>query len=476
ILLSVLTGSVSIVYYLLYVIGAAPSPIATMLSTIGMLFGDNTRELLASLFAQASPAVVASRVRRRAESLTGIPLGGGEGVVGGLWNLGNTCYQNSVLQALASLPRLAPYLRAIEEDDETECGTATELGYLLRKLNTITEQSKSESPPGVLTKFQRNGWYNEQQDAQEYMQGLMTSLEKEAEEAANRRKAEKTTGLEGVFAPPTPPGSDSHKSEGEEDLQSPFEGLYAQRVGCLQCGYVESISLQPFTTLSLPIPNGREVHLEDCLEKYTSIEEIHDVDCDKCTLLRVQKMLQKQVSISSDIPAVRDTAQERLLAVERALENDIFNPKIPGVKLTGKFAVSTTKTKQVMLCRTPPVLILHTNRSSFNPNTGYITKNYADVKFPRILDLQALKVVTNHNNLNKDPSVSMSATKDEGERVAYELKSLVCHQGGHNNGHYTTYRFVHGRWWDISDNHVEECDEEQVFSAPHAFLLFYERL
>src|SRR5690606_15209834 len=38
-----------------------------------------------------------------------------------------------------------------------------------------------------------------------------------------------------------------------KELENPFEGLLAQRVGCLQCGYVEAIRMQTFTSLSLPM-------------------------------------------------------------------------------------------------------------------------------------------------------------------------------------------------------------------------------
>lgn len=70
---------------------------------IGAVLGPGIRETLQNAFSSGGRSV-AERVRTRAASLvSGVLLPGGygnsgEGYVGGLWNTGNTCYQNSVLQ------------------------------------------------------------------------------------------------------------------------------------------------------------------------------------------------------------------------------------------------------------------------------------------------------------------------------------------------------------------------------------------
>lgn len=68
---------------------------------IGAILGPGARETLQNAFSTGGRSV-AERVRTRAASFVGASLvpGGysGGGFVGGLWNTGNTCYQNSVLQ------------------------------------------------------------------------------------------------------------------------------------------------------------------------------------------------------------------------------------------------------------------------------------------------------------------------------------------------------------------------------------------
>ncbi|KAI5853533.1 hypothetical protein BZA05DRAFT_318105, partial [Tricharina praecox] len=502
---TVVVGGVLLIYFLLADFLALPSPLDAIALMAGRLFGPAARERLQNAFA-TTPRQVVSQVRNRAASIVGRapPRVGGGGVVGGLWNVGNTCYQNSVLQALASLEGLKSWLDAIEDGI-----TAEALGDLVEELNTVSDRPKVETASALITQASggTRGWmFNEQQDAQEFLQGLMGVLEKEVGAIEERRKQDTTVGLEGIL------GRKDYMVAQDTSLRSPFEGLLAQRVGCLKCGYVESISLQPFTTLSLPIPNAWATTLEDCLHGFTEIENIPEVDCDKCTLLSIRdRLIEFRASLSSApraplsptnsdpesdnekspppqaSQAMIETIATRLEAIEEALDDDNFSPRISGVKLDGSLKVSSTKTKQVMIARAPQVLVLHTNRSKFDPLTGTVGKNYAAVRFPAILDLGALGVVTRHEQLSTNPGRAISDSRKEDENVeddmmaaggegVYELQAVVAHYGGHHNGHYVAYRSWADRWWRISDHEVIACHEEDALGASNAFMLFYERV
>ncbi|KAF8541453.1 hypothetical protein BDD12DRAFT_979648 [Trichophaea hybrida] len=490
--LTCVVAGLCLIYHLLADFLALPSPLDAIALMAGLLFGPAAREHLQNTFA-TSPRQVVSQVRNRAASMVGRAAASVDGgTVGGLWNVGNTCYQNSVLQALASLGSLKSWLDAIQD------GTAADaLHHLVEELNAISDKPRVETASALITQASggTRGWmFNEQQDAQEFLQGLMGVLEKEVAAVVEKKKGEKVVGLEGIL------GEKKVATVLEEaNLRSPFEGLLAQRVGCLDCGYVESISLQPFTTLSLPIPSTWATTLEDCLRAFTSIEKIPGVDCDKCTLWSVQERLSNLLNpprasaASSDeagaedplpLPdALRETIATRLAAVTTALEDDNFTPRIPGVKLDGAHKVSSTKTKQVMIARAPQVLVLHTNRSQFDMLTGMVGKNYAAVKFPAILDLAQLGVVTRHEHLSTDPGgpISIFDQDEEAEEAKtnegiYELKAVVAHYGGHHNGHYVAYRSWADRWWRISDHEVIPCIEEDALAASNAFMLFYERI
>jgi ubiquitin carboxyl-terminal hydrolase 1 len=404
----------------------------------GLLLGPEYREKLQNTFAQQGRMV-------RVEG----------GTVGGLWNVGNTCYQNSVLQALASLGALKKWLGDVEEP------TANALVSLVDMLNVVEDYKKAEIPSATITLAGggARGWmYNEQQDAQEFLQGLMGVLEKEVSVSEEkRRRSSPTVGLSALLSSE----KEASSTVPQPLRRSPFEGLLAQRVGCLRCGYVESISLQPFTTLSLPIPSTIETTLEECIDAFTAIEQIPNVDCDKCTLLSIRNNLQHL--LHAPLPdEVRETAALRLKAINEALDDDNFSPTIPGVKLDGALKVSSTKTKHVMIARAPEVLVLHANRSRFDMLTGAIGKNYAAIQFPMRLDLCQLGAVTRHEHLDTRPGMPISpltpSSADEMEEEAvYELKAVVAHFGGHHNGHYVACRKWARRWWRISDHDVRSA-------------------
>lgn len=438
VVLSCVVAGILLIYHTLGAVIHLPTPFDFLLYMASRLFGPGARETLQANFTARNSTF---SLRNRAATLTG--SGSGEGVIGGLWNVGNTCYQNSVLQALASLPALKPYLIAIDEGN-----TANALEDLIDSLNTVQIGARAETPVAAITRADGKGWgYNEQQDAQEFLQGLMGALEKEYTKVQQRRKEEKRVGLEGILLP----ARNGPEIVDEDDVPSPFEGLLAQRVGCLSCGYVEAIGMQPFTTLSLPIPRTitGDSTIEACLREFVALESITQVDCDKCTLLGYERDLEKILHKEGTPDSLRQTVTKRLEAVHAALESDNFSAKIPGFK---KEKVSSTKTKQVMISRAPQILALHTNRSVFDMRTGMIAKNYAAIAFPINLNLGKIGVITTHERIITDPAKNMSPVISDGPE--YELRAVVAHYGAHHNGHYITYRIWAGKWWKISDHEV----------------------
>lgn len=163
---------------------------------------------------------------------------------------------------MASLYHLKPYLASlVMSEDEHELNPSGALMSLIASLNTLTPNPRASTPSAVIVHGTDSlGWSrNEQQDAQEFFQKLTGSLEKEVARFLDRRKRKSRMGLEGAVECDVRrsvcqhPVLDSALGKG---YRSPFEGLFAQRVGCLRCGYVEAISLQPFTSLSLSLPSS----------------------------------------------------------------------------------------------------------------------------------------------------------------------------------------------------------------------------
>ncbi|KAG0129719.1 hypothetical protein HOY82DRAFT_650997 [Tuber indicum] len=513
-LVSLIIAGVFVVYNFLYeLVGLPPLWELIFVMIPGLLLGPRARETLESAFGISTDGGlgIVARVRNRAASLVGgqlVPAGyspDGEGLIGGLWNSGNTCYQNSVLQAMASLSHLKPHLASLSlselEDGLTPSGA---LISLITDLNTLTSGPRASTPSPIIVRGTDNsGWvYNEQQDAQEFFQKLTGSLEKEVSRFLSRRKESAARGLEsvreleGVGGEEKAPvsGADSDVTVAK-DLRSPFEGLFAQR-----------------------LPHKWCCSLEECLSEFTAIEKIPEVDCDKCTLLslcnRLKNFLEPPPGSETSSPTLQEPTrlemQQRLTALARAIEEDNFSPNVPGVKISPKQKISSTKTKQTMIARPPPILVLHLNRSQYDIMTGLTGKNHAAVSFPARLDLGKSGAVTRHDTaggswgLTVDPALPMSGRvlrwvekpivsqqgsgnankmqqkdfiRENGpEGVLYELKSAVVHHGGHHNGHYTCYRKLHNTWFKTSDHEVYVVEESAVLNIGKVFMLFYERV
>lgn len=71
-----------------------------------------------------------------------------------------------------------------------------------------------------------------------------------------------------------------------------------------------------------------------------------------------------------------------------------------------------------------------------------------------------------------------SQTIKKPTTALYQLNSVLVHLGGISEaGHFIVYRrrINSKEWLSISDDHIRECSELEVFSSM-AYILFYERI
>ena len=457
----------------------------------------------------------------------------------GLGNWDNSCYQNSVIQGLASLPALQDFLdQATSRVEYDGCQTTTEaLKSVIAGLNNPSNASKRLWTPEKL----KNMSSLQQQDAQEYYSKILNEMEKETAHAISQNlgnvglleikklTVDSSTDVRPLLKTKSEPGVPS--TEKQQDLirlreelvsnllKSPLEGLLAQRVGCLQCGFVEGLTMIPFNCLTLPLGREWAYDIRTCLNEYTALEPITGVDCSKCTLLRHKQQLEKllnktraEIEVLDAVAApklsdnIRDLAFVRLKAVTKALEEEDFseNTILKKCMIPPKSRISTTKTRQAVVSRHPKSLIMHVNRSVFDELTGESRKSHAGVQFPKTFDLspwclgnspQADTCSVDFMSWTTDPSQSMIPGETYGQgdnqlrsgRVNYSLKAVITHYGRHENGHYICYRkrpqlksSTEGlkdmdKWWCLSDDDVSEVTDDDVLAQQGGvFMLFYE--
>lgn len=438
----------------------------------------------------------------------------------GLGNWDNSCYQNSILQGLASLCYLPAYLNQ-GTTAEDESSTASALKSLVQRLNEPSNAGKMFWTPPDLKNM--SSW--QQQDAQEYFSKVLDEVDKEISQTAVASphnvglsalvelESGKNISQSGQTSP-----TGTTKLHGLPDelralmARNPLEGLLAQRVGCLQCGYVEGLSLIPFNCLTVPLGRQWLYDVRTCLDDYCSLEAINGVDCNKCTLLRTKQQLEKlleefKLPVIADDPlpisiipeALKGTLLERLGNVMAALDDqDFSDATLKKCEISAKNRISTTKSRQAVIARAPKSMVIHVNRSVFDEMTGAQRKNPAGVRFPESLDISSWclgsdpildedKTIVERWKLKPDTSMLSPEIRDSPFELQkwYRLRAVITHYGRHENGHYICYRkyptIVEEEqkdsaetWWRLSDDEVSEVTEDFVLSQSGVFMLFYE--
>ena len=450
----------------------------------------------------------------------------------GLGNWDNSCYQNSVLQGLAALESLPAFLRW--NIAGVSGPTQKALDETIARLNDPANVGKTFWTPAELKSM--SSW--QQQDAQEYFSKISDELEKDTAKAAKKRPG---SGLEtllrvdgrrkrSISSETTSPSQTGAEIRSEDStrveqlpeevasliVRNPLEGLLAQRVGCQQCGYVEGLSLVPFNCLTVPLGRQWMYDVRSCLDDYTTLEPINGVECAKCTLLQAKQQMEQLLlkfypnageggsGLDEATKNFQLSLRKRLNVIVQALEDENFSDQVlKNCQIPSNKRVSTTKTRQAVIARSPRSLVLHVNRSNFDELTGIQSKNSATVTFPQLLDLAPWCLgrdpsVNDENDgvetWNVDPSKSMLSTEDCTEKLdsgnVYELRAVITHYGRHENGHYICYRRTpyskksdkdkefesSTPWWRLSDEDVTEVDESTVLAQGGVFMLFYEQV
>ncbi|CCJ30728.1 unnamed protein product [Pneumocystis jirovecii] len=311
---------------------------------------------------------------------------------------------------------------------------------IIFKLNHSSSLSQTHSTSKLIKTLSLNkkNFGYEQQDAQEFFQILTMQLNAEILKMSKRH-------TEKGF-------SDSIKTRPENfniknEIKSPFDGLMANKLECMNCGFSEGIIHSLFTSVSLPLSSKELCSLEDCLSAYVNKEIIEDIVCQKCSLIASKSDLETLLKSLPD-PEISETIKKKLNAIISALETDVLDAEyLKEFKLPR--LVNTVKSKQIMFARLPKILTLHINRSTISPINGSIYKNTASITFPLILDLN--KYTTSYSNLWIDPLQTMSIHVNQKKPLKYELKSIIVHYGSHTSGHYITFRKTPKGWFKISD-------------------------
>jgi len=247
-----------------------------------------------------------------------------------------------------------------------------------------------------------------QQDAHEFLQVVVERL---GEEWTAGKRVRKYGLLQSGEESPD-------KDEDSADATAfPLLGQLESTLECSHCHFTPKPSVSSFLTLTLTVPHdSTSSTLSTCFDGLFKIEQIEDFKCDRCRLEHALSLTNKQLlktSLSKETRAALESDQNKL---EASLAND---PEVPpeGVTLPPLNTAPTRRiARHTRISAFPSVLAVHLSRSVWDPSASS-SKNLAKVSFPETLPLGGLL-----------------------HRREYRLLGVVTHKGGHNSGHYESFR------------------------------------
>jgi len=345
------------------------------------------------------------------------PFSGWQRNLVGLRNLGNTCFLNSSIQCLLSIPQLQTYFRERFSEADLNERTAPLKGKLAREFSALLEEVRGSSSsrsavlsPASLRNLiiryapQFSGY--SQQDSHEALRFLLDGLHEDLNRVKSKPKYCEMKDIKGESVDDAALRWWRYSmSHGDSPINDIFGGQLLSETRCGMCGH-KSWTFDVFLDLSLPIParpGGMDapVELTDCFRCFTEKENLDaDYHCEAC---KARKGLTKRLTI--------------------------YKP--------------------------PRVLVVHLKRFSHS-------------RFSR----EKLNTLVRFPTTNLDLSEYVEASNSV---PVYDLAAVSQHSGSMGGGHYTAAcRVNSNEWANISDSHVSATSERHIEDRS-AYVLFYVR-
>ncbi|KAK3103303.1 hypothetical protein FSP39_018356, partial [Pinctada imbricata] len=188
----------------------------------------------------------------------------------GLANLGNTCFMNSAIQCMSSVPKLTNYLlgdRWINEvNEDNPLGMGGEIAKSYTELiKTMWSGKYSYTVPRnfklAVGRFAPQFSGYQQQDSQELLAFLLDGLHEDLNRIKKKPYIEQKDAGDRPDREVSKESWENYQKRNDSVIVDTFHGLLKSTVHCPECDKI-SVTFDPFCYLSLPLPIKKERQLE----------------------------------------------------------------------------------------------------------------------------------------------------------------------------------------------------------------------
>ncbi|XP_076824399.1 ubiquitin carboxyl-terminal hydrolase 30-like [Clavelina lepadiformis] len=338
----------------------------------------------------------------------------------GLYNVGNTCFMNVILQSFAGQASFVKWLKEVSRNHQCK-----EKHLLAQSLSSVMDavfddaEHSCYDPSFLLTDLSARGWtipYDEH-DAHEFFHVVISTLEDELKHSkapdvslnslsavVETKNQKALSRCEQSCDVTIDSCDDKHPLDGSISnlllKDHLYRGTFSVYLKCSACDSKNPITYESFDSLSLPIGPGfpiRKMNLLDCLHSYLACELLHDVQCENCTQ-RMNNVSQKyQTSdqnqninksvMAEDTPTTRSTNHP--LTAESMIAKISLSPckqiEIEQANDEQPLKVKSSFYKMCKFSKLPKCLCIHLQRLVWKHGTPIKLGHFVD--FPELLDL-----------------------------------------------------------------------------------------
>jgi len=212
---------------------------------------------------------------------------------GGLQNIGNSCYLNSVIQCLLHCDPIRDYFVKGRFKSEINSRSKTK-GKCADATSSLFEDllnGRTSSPSSVKSAVNRfSGLFRgtSQEDAQEFLRWYLEALHEDVQKVTSKPRITKE-------AESAREAWSQYTSRENSHIVDLCVGQLRSSLTCSHCGYVSNV-WDPFWDLSVPLPSGAR-NVEDCLEEFRKEETLDGSEKPKCEKCKERRRMKKKFDV-----------------------------------------------------------------------------------------------------------------------------------------------------------------------------------